>query len=289
MTSPYFSDREKSPPPRTNLAINSAAWGGLVALIDSYVANGGFGADFPELCPDGRGPTGTDDATLGRALRGEIPDIEWPLQAGNVPATPAVLDLLEFCHRHIAEPIQRSYHSFFGHYHLDFDRDHGRQQFRERASRILARQRTAYDLSESGIIVRLAAPILDEALSTQVFATGDSKLDELLEGARRKFLDPDSHVRREALEKLWDAWERVKTIEPGKDKKASTEAILAKTAEEPTFRRLLEDEARSLTTVGNTFHIRHSETSQVELGTEDHVDYLFHRLFALIWLLLRAR
>jgi len=44
----------------------------------------------------------------------------------------------------------------------------------------------------------------------------------------------------------------------------------------------------ALTTVGNTFHIRHSEVSQVELAGDNHVDYLFHRLFALIWLLLRA-
>jgi len=28
--------------------------------------------------------------------------------------------------------------------------------------------------------------------------------------------------------------------------------------------------------------IRHSETSQVPLQRNDHVDYLFHRLFALI-------
>ena len=38
----------------------------------------------------------------------------------------------------------------------------------------------------------------------------------MLESARRKFLDPDPAVRLEALEKIWDAFERVKTLEiPG--------------------------------------------------------------------------
>jgi len=258
-------------------------------LVDSYVSNGGFGIDFPEQCPDGRGPTGADSRAFSLALRAEIPDLEWPLRPDKLPPTLAVLDLLEFCYRHVAEPIPGSYHSFFDHHHLGFEREQGRRDFRERAERILARNQIAYELRFDGTIGRLAEPVLQEALTAHVFATGDAKLDVLLESARTKFLDPKPDVRREALEKLWDAWERLKTVEPGADKKASTQVLLDKAADEPKFRELLETEARALTEVGNTFHIRHSETKQVELRTEDHVDYLFHRLFALIWLLLRAR
>ncbi len=43
----------------------------------------------------------------------------------------------------------------------------------------------------------------------------------------------------------------------------------------------------NLTKIGNTFQIRHSETSQVSLTRDAHVDYLFHRMFALIWMLLQ--
>jgi hypothetical protein len=110
-----------------------------------------------------------------------------------------------------------------------------------------------------------------------------------LESARAKFLDPNPEVRRESLEKIWDAFERLKTLEPGQDKKASANALIEKSASEPTFKATLVAEAKSLTDVGNTFHIRHSETSQIELKSDAHVDYLFHRLFAFIWLLLRAR
>jgi hypothetical protein len=56
----------------------------------------------------------------------------------------------------------------------------------------------------------------------------DETLDELLETAREKFLNRALNVRKQGLEKLWDAWERLKTIEPGKDKKAQATAILDK-------------------------------------------------------------
>ena len=285
----YFSDRELGPPARTKLEVEAPAWGGLVALIDSYVSNGGFGIDFPEPCPDGRGPTGTDAHTFGLALRAEIPDIDWPLRANTVPRTLSVLDLVEFCHRHIAEPIKGAYHSFFGHLHLSFDQPKGQADFRDRVNLILSRNGVAFALEKDGRISRLAPPVLDEEIRRATFETGDSTLDLLLETARAKFLSPDPANRREALEKIWDAWERLKTLEPGKNKKASTTTLLDKAADEPTYRDILEQEAKALTSIGNTFCIRHSETTQVEIRAEDQVDYLFHRVFVFILLLLRAR
>jgi hypothetical protein len=289
MTGDYFSDRERGPSPRTEVDVRGPAWGGLVALINGAVANGGFGAAFPSECPDGRGITGTNSRAMGLAVRGEIPEIAWPLDADATPDTLAVLDLVEFCFARIAKPEPYDFHSFFGHDHLNFDKDAGRAEFRVAVNRIFVRNQLAYELDEDGRMIRVATPVLREALTGYGFASGDQKLDELLETARAKFLDPDPGVRREGLEKLWDSFERLKTLEPGQDKKASANALIEKSASEPTFKAVLVGEAKSLTDVGNTFHIRHSETSQVELQSEAHVDYLFHRLFALIWLLLRAR
>lgn len=68
MPDEYFSDRERGPAPRVRLEIDATTWGGLVALVDGLVANGAFGIDFPEPCPDGRGPTGTDTHALGLAI-----------------------------------------------------------------------------------------------------------------------------------------------------------------------------------------------------------------------------
>ncbi len=288
MQEEYFSDKEIGAKPAVKLEIGLTAWGGLVALFDGLVTNGAFGIDYPENCPDGRGPTGTDSYRLGLAIRSEIPQISWPLRADHTPPTLSILDMLEFGFAHVSEPTVASYHSFFGHHHLVFDREEGQRQFRIRTNRILARSKIAYEIDRTGSVTRLAPPVLND-LTRCTFQTGDAALDAMLESAKAKFLNTDPRVRREALEKLWDAWERLKTLENGSDKRASTQALLDKVSVEPEFRKLLDVEARCLTEVGNTFHIRHSETNQIELRTEDHVDYLFHRLFSLIWMLLRAR
>ena len=125
-----------------------------------------------------------------------------------------------------------------------------------------------------------------ESLACASFDTSDNVLDSLLNTARQKFLDPDVHDRREALEKLWDAWERLKTLESS-DKQASVRALLDKVSNEPAFRKVLETEARALTEIGNSFMIRHSEIGKVPIQDDEHVDYLFHRMFVLIRLILR--
>jgi hypothetical protein len=158
----------------------------------------------------------------------EIPDVSLPIVSSEVPPTLAILDVVEFCHRNVAKPIHLDYHSFFSHHHLKFDPDEGQEAFRDDINRIFSRNGLAYELQDNGQILRLVPEELRQALSAATFRTGDSDLDALLESARTKFLQPDPSVRRESLEKLWDAWERIKTIELGRDKKESIEAMLPK-------------------------------------------------------------
>lgn len=284
----YFSDRELGSRPRNKEDISEVAWGGIVAIINALIINGGFGREFPEECPDGNVVIGTNNNSFADAVRGEIPDINWPLDASTPPPTLAVLDLLEFCHRSVANSIQQNYHSHFRHYHLEFDRESGQCDFRKKISRILARNGIAFGLNEDGRVERLAPPVLREELAEALFETGDDTLNNMLEIARKKFLNPDPVIRREALEKLWDAWERLKTLELGKNKRNSIATILDKAAPEPNFRYQLDKEAKKLTEIGNSFQIRHSETTQTPLSSDHDVDYLFHRLFAFIQRLLRV-
>lgn len=111
----------------------------------------------------------------------------------------------------------------------------------------------------------------------------------MLETARAKYLDPNLQVRLEALEKLWDAWERIKTLEYPADKKKSIKILLDKASNEPNIRARLDREANELTEIGNKFMIRHTEAGKTPITSSAHVDYLFHRMFALIYLLLGDR
>lgn len=115
--------------------------------------------------------------------------------------------------------------------------------------------------------------------------TGDSVLDQLLDAASAAFADPSPRRQRDAMEKLWDAWERLKSVQVPGNKQASTAQLLDAAASEPKFRQLLEAEARALTDIGNAFHIRHFETDKMDIKRAEHTNYLFHRLFAFIQLL----
>lgn len=291
----YFSDKERGPRPRTEEQLTPAAWGGIVALIRSLISTGAFGYKYPEICPNGAGPYGTDEQALSLAIRAEIPDLEWPLQPpidfvdgeSHVPDTLASLDLIQFSYQAVAKPIQGGYHSFYRHHHLTFDEDSGREEFRSKINSILARNVIAYHLKADGTIERLSPPVLKEALAHTIFRTKDRTLNQMLEDARKKFFNPDPVVRRESIERLWDCWERIKTLDRATDKKASITLLLYKVTTQKDVREMLEEEARKLTEIGNSFHIRHTELKQTLVSDSHVIDYLFHRLFSMIMLVLK--
>jgi hypothetical protein len=138
-------------------------------------------------------------------------------------------------------------------------------------------------LSDMRVPPPVIAPVLSQALSS----SGDTRFDELVGEAVEKFRDRNPIIRREALERLWDAWERLKTILDS-DKQKGIAALLARAAPNVDFRAILDSEGRTLTAIGNEFQIRHFETNKKPISSDTQVDYLFHRLFALVWLLLQS-
>ena len=111
----------------------------------------------------------------------------------------------------------------------------------------------------------------------------------LLEAARQRFVSPKPEDRQDALEKLWDAFERLKTLEPGASKRVQADALLDRVAPQGSgIREALGREAAELTSIGNSFRIRHSETTQEVLTSLDQVDYLFTRMFAFVRVILKG-
>lgn len=282
----YFSDRELGERPRTSDQVSEDAWRGLQALIESKIAGGWFGLDYPDQCPDGQVVCGTNRRGFTAAIRAEVPGLDVADTRGAVPPTPAALDAIEFCYRVVAKPTQIGYHDYHRHHHLRLDQDEGRAIFREEVNRLLARQGLALELAADGRVVRLGAEGVQVVLGQNPFNTGDPELDGILEDARRRYKDPDLAERKIALEKLWDAFERIKTLEDA-DKRTGIRLLMDKAATEPHMRQLLEDESRALTEIGNEFRIRHHESTKVEIAESDHVDALFHRMLSFVWLVLR--
>ncbi len=292
----YFSDKESGGRPQTEDQIGDDAWRGLRSLVEGRIADGSFGSEFPENCADGGAVIGTDERMFFERLNAEVPDVINPelREAGilrfclnDVPPTLAILDLTEFCHRSVAKPREAGRHNYFNHSHLAFDQEEGQSEFRSSVNTILARNGLAYELTERGEIERLAPVGMHEDLKQAVFATGDDALDGLLETARRKYLSPDDNDRRDGLEKIWDAFERIKTLEDP-DKRRGATKILGKAAPaSPKLREALDREMRELTGLGNELMIRHHETTKVPISITEHVDYLFGRMLSLVRLLLK--
>lgn len=282
----YFTDRHLGTRPRTATEIDEAVRRGILGLVRTRSESGWFGLYYPEQCPDGGGPIGTNQNALRDALAAHR--LHNFLDYHEQQATTfEVLDVIEFAYEKIAEPQQGSFHPFFEHYHLLFASEEGRIAFRQEVNRIFERNGIAFELRETGQVERIAPEVLREALADTVFRTGDPALDQLLERSRTRFLSRDPNTRKESLETLWDAWERLKSLEPGRDKRESTANLLDKGAAQPEFRQVLEADAQQLTSIGNEFMIRHTEVNKVPIIDDEHVDFLFHRLFALVRLLLK--
>ena len=298
----YFSDRENGPRARTEQVISPVVWAGLVATVQALINSGAFGLRFPERCPDGQAVCGCDTDVLAASVIAEMPGLAWPLETMCLvedgflsqrepfaPDTLLILDFIEFIYASVAKPIPGKHHDFFSHHHLTFDQQSGQEEFRATVNRIFSRNGVAFEMLSTGRIVRVLPPVLREDLKRTIFRTGDRTLDNMLDECRAKFSDRNPLVRREALERLWDGWERLKSLADPGDKKRSIKIILDATAAEPSLRARLEGEATELNSIGNSHLIRHSEVNQVPVIDVDQVDYLFHRLFAMIQLILRKK
>jgi hypothetical protein len=285
-----FTERHGISEPRIKEALDADLKKGLLTVINAKIDENLFGEVFSDDCPDGGdNSTGCDLRKLeeGLAAYKVIWPRSWPKEDDEWPSDPQLFDLLEFLYEHAGLPKAYAYHSFFGHDHLSYDQEAGRTKLEQDINRFFERNGLAFELKQ-GEVTRLAPTGLHEILAVQVFRTGDAELDRLLESSREKFLNRSFEIRKEGLEKLWDAWERLKTIEPGKDKKAQATLLLDKAATEPVLRQHLEEEAHKLTAIGNGLMIRHTEVGKPTITESAQIDYLFHRMFALILLLLKS-
>lgn len=281
--STYYTDREYGARATSIDTIDERLWGGLYSLIQTRIGDGSFGLRFPEQCPDGNGPCGCDEQSFRRVLVAELPSVEWPLSATEVPETPVILELLEFCAKAVGEPIQGAYHSYFRHHHLSWDRDAGLERFVGEVNMLFRRNVLGFELTSSGEVRRLLPAPLADAIGRTLFQTGIGETDRLLKAALRRILSPKPEGHQDALEKLWDAFERLKTLEPGANKRVQADALLDRIASPGSgYRQLLARETAELTSIGNSFRIRHSEITQEPLTSPERIDYLFTRMFAFV-------
>lgn len=274
----YFSDAEFGARPAVLDELPPEAWAGICATFDRFADQQYFAAEFPEQCPDGKGVCGTSMAGLRGLLLSHIPKFDdWPRDRRQ-PDTLTAMDLVEFGWRNVQGPSVRSHHDYFDHDHLVFDQDEGRRRWRSEINLILERNGVALRLDPIGTVSRIGTPAVQTLTRSPLRSSGDDQIDDKIATALRKYSDPDVAVRLEALEALWDAFERIKTVLPGDKKQSVTSLIDSVTTDQPA-RDLLNDEFTALTKIGNTYRIRHHETDRHPVDPAI-IDLLFARALA---------
>lgn len=297
----FYSDRVFGRVPRTGEDITIAVWQGLVSLITRRIDDGSLAMEFPaRRCPDlADAITGTDAKRFEMTLNSLVPLLreESPAPPGEIfnlddpPSTPVALDVVEFVAPRIAEPSDRLNIRPHVHEHLSFARlskHDGRERFCAEVDQIFSRNGLAFKVDLDGRVSRLGPPEARHLLSEFAPRTGDPSLDDKLTDAAARFVSRHLPDRLDGLEKLWDGFERLKTLELGGQKKDSIQQLIDRAARSP-FREYLAAESRELTKIGNEFHIRHFEHDKAQLPApvDNTADYLFTRLLAFVTYLLR--
>ncbi|NFO39877.1 hypothetical protein FDB42_07075 [Clostridium botulinum] len=191
----------------------------------------------------------------------------------------ALLDFIEFCWQNISDYI-------FGKYGLIFNEgDTNRSKFADTINKIFERNGISFRLNNKGEIERIL-PIQLSVLVRNYCHTGtDDELNKLIDESIVNIKKARIEDRQIAIEKLWDAFERIKTYYSSNKSTSANE--LAGTAAEGSiqFKKLLSDEMLALKDIGNNYRIRHHETDKIKIESIKHIDYLFYRMMSMISLL----
>lgn len=286
MAHEYFSDRELGKKELKSEEISVSVFNGLVGLYNKYLKN--FAREFPEYCDDPNGRVwSTNEYLLEAAINAQIPNMGTPIRIKRPLEDVdkyALLDFIEFCYSKIGDIREDQYHSFFQHYHLSFmDTFVSKEGFREEVNQIFSRNGIVFYLDGDGTVRRQLPTELDAVLHNLNIRSKDRDLNELVHAAIENIRKPKDFDRQIALEKIWDAFERLKTFYDPANKRASATTLVTNIATgTANFDILLDNEFKTLTTIGNDYQIRHFEQGKIKIATLKQIDYLFYRMIALI-------
>lgn len=145
-------------------------------------------------------------------------------------------------------------------------------------------------LKNSGFTYKLAGGKIESAEMSlrNTAAISEPGLKELMEQATNLYNSKIVSEKQFAVEKIWDALERLKTYYTNLDKRKSVEKIINDMSNQnDKYKKLFEDEFTELTKIGNEFRIRHHETNKTDIIDNNYYSYFYHRCYALLELALK--
>jgi hypothetical protein len=158
-----------------------------------------------------------------------------------------------------------------------FEKYNKNTDFEAEVNAIFKLNEIALELNNGKVESTLSIQIEDSAL----MLIQEGGLKELLQEAARYYNDGNLKI---AVEKLWDAFERLKTYySPTLDKKKSVSRIIGDmSGQKATYIELFNKEFNELTQIGNDFRIRHHETTKINIEDDRHYEYFYKRCLSLL-------
>lgn len=269
----------------------------LINVCDKYILY--MANKFPEYCPDyGNVVCGLDLASFEKSLKFQIPGLFYGYDGKVVyPSVDdydqyALLDYIEYIGGNIKDITEYDYHTFFQHHHLKLENtEQVFVSFQNEVNEVFELTGLLYTLADSKRVERITTADTQIDESKEIVQTiKEPGLKDLINEAVSFYKHPNPEIYRSAVEKLWDALERVKTfyIPAGMDKKKSVETLIKSMANnQQHFFDLFTTEFRTLTEIGNNYRIRHHETDKYDINDDNYYEYFFNRCFALIVLAIK--
>ena len=197
----------------------------------------------------------------------------------------ALLDLIEFFAENVRDVVVGGFHSYWGHHHLTCQNSRNVcAQFRDEINSIFQKTGLLYSLNTNLQVERIVenSPLTPEVEATIATVREPGTL-ELLQEAILLHRSPYPVDIRDATEKIWDAFERLKTYYTALNKRDSAAKIVNDmSGGQSDYAALFDTEFKALTTIGNSYRIRHHETDKIEINDIRYYDYFFNRCLSLI-------
>ena len=255
---------------------------------------------YPSMCQDGDVIAGVDRNRLFNVLKLRIPGLYRGRYSDSiVPSVPdssnddydqfALFDYVEYIAQNMVTVLKGSWHGYWQHHHLSFRHDDvDRTRFQNEINDVFQMSGLQYVLTTKGQIERITdADGFVQQVEDNARTIPEKGLADLITEAIALYHNARPETHHLATEKIWDAFERVKTIYSS-NKKESAERLTEVMANgNGAVKKLFDAEFISLKNVGNDYRIRHHEIGKIELTDSLWCDYLFVRCLALVDLAIR--
>lgn len=197
----------------------------------------------------------------------------------------ALLDLIEFFAQNIKD-ISEQWNNSYCNYKeiICFETTDIFKDFKDEINEIFTDSGLLYQLTDNKIIERIVeySPLTKE-IENSFAAVSEEGIKDLLTEAIKLYKSRQPNTQIYATEKIWDAYERLKSYYEELDKKYSADKIVKNISNgNDRFYTLFNDEFKALTKIGNDYRIRHHETNKIDITDINYYDYLFNRCLSLI-------